>query len=68
MTQEELEKLTPEERARLEEAEQKALRILKYQMNEGARPRRHKQLAILIGIPLMFLLIIAIMAIASLFE
>ena len=48
MTPEELAKLTPEERARLEAAEQKAQRILKNRINEGARPQRHIRLLLVV--------------------
>ena len=68
MTQEELEKLTPEERARLDEAEQKALHLLWYRMNEGARPRRHKQLACLVVLPIAIVVIAVIIGIASWIE
>ena len=68
MTQEELEKLTPEERARLEKAEQKALHLLRYRMNEGARPRRHKQLACLVVLPIALIAIALIIAIVSWIE
>ncbi len=47
MTEEELARLTPEERARLAAAEQEALSILKRQLNEGRRePRRHQRFAL----------------------
>ena len=68
MTQEELEKLSPEERARLAEAERKALNLLRYQMNEGARPRRHKQLACLVVLPLAIIAIFVIIVIVSWIE
>ena len=68
MTQEELEKLTPEERARLEKAEQKALHLLRYQMNEGARPRRHKQLACLVVLPIAIVVIAVIVGIVGWIE
>ena len=48
MTPEELAKLSPEERARLEAAEQKALRILKNRINEGARPQRHRRFVLVV--------------------
>ena len=48
MTPEELAKLTPEQRERLEAAEQKALRILKNRINEGPRPQRHRRLVLVI--------------------
>ena len=48
MTPEELAKMTLEERARLEAAEQKALRILKNRINEGPRPQRHRRLFLVI--------------------
>ena len=63
MTQEELEKLTPEERERLEAAEQEALKILKSRMSEGRwYPRRHMQLSCLIVLPIMLVLIFLIIA------
>ena len=48
MTPEELAKLSPEERARLEAAQQKALRILKNRINEGARPQRHRRFVLVV--------------------
>jgi hypothetical protein len=46
MTQEELDQLTPEQRARLEAAEQEALRQLNRRMSEGRwYPRRHMRFA-----------------------
>jgi len=48
MTPEELAKLSPEERARLEEAQQKALRILNNRINEGARPQRHRRFVLVV--------------------
>ena len=68
MTRQELEKLTPEERARLEEAERKALHLLRYRMNEGGRPRRHKQLACLVVLPIAIVVIAVIIGIASWIE
>ena len=44
MTEEQMAKLSPEERERLEAAEQEALRMLSQHMREGRRtPRRHQQ-------------------------
>ena len=46
MTQEELARLTPEERERLARAEQEALALLNRRMSEGRRfPRRHMRFA-----------------------
>jgi len=46
VTQEELARLTPEERERLERAEQEALRILNRKMREGRwYPRRRMRFA-----------------------
>jgi hypothetical protein len=49
LTQEELDKLTPEERERLAQAEQEALRRFYNRMNEGRRtPRRHERFALFV--------------------
>ena len=52
MTQEELDRLSPEERARLAEAEREALRFLMRTVGDGARPQRHRrfELVVLAGI------------------
>lgn len=56
MTQEELDRLTPEERARLAAAEQEALSILKRQLNEGRRsPRRHQRYALVVFVAVAIL-------------
>ena len=66
MTQEELDKLTPEERARLEAAEQEALRVLHARMREGRYyPRRHMRFAVIV-LMVMGLLFFAVLGIGYL--
>lgn len=49
MTQEDLDRLTPEQRERLERAEQAALDMLNRRMREGRwYPRRHMRFALLV--------------------
>lgn len=63
MTQEEIDKLSPEERVRLEAAEQEALRMLKRRMSEGRwYPRRHMRFAFLV-LFLLCLLFFAVLGI-----
>jgi hypothetical protein len=58
VTKEELERLSPEERARLAEAEREALRFLMRTVGDGARPQRHRwfALVVLVGIAAVFAL------------
>lgn len=55
MTEEELANLTPEERSRLEAAEQEALSILRRTVNGGPRPQRHRRFAMLVVVGLLAL-------------
>ena len=69
MTQEEIDRLTPEERARLDAAEQEALRRFYNRMNEGRRtPRRHERLAffVLFAISALFFAVLGIGYLVSL--
>ena len=62
MTQEELDRLSPEERARLAEAEREALRFLMRTVGDGARPQRHRRFAlvVLVGVVVLFALFLGI--------
>jgi hypothetical protein len=62
VTQEELDRLSPQERARLAEAEREALRFLMRTVGDGARPQRHRRFAlvVLVGIAAVFALCLGI--------
>ena len=63
MTQEELDRLTPEEKGRLEAAEQEALKVLSRQMREGRwYPRRHMRFAffVLFGLGAIYFLVLGV--------
>jgi hypothetical protein len=62
VTQEELDRLTPEERERLERAEQEALAILNRRMREGRwYPRRHMRFAFFVIAAIFALFFLALL-------